>query len=145
MKKIILIAICYTLTFGNTFANEKAITDRQAAMKTIRESVKILFPMAKGRSEYDGFLATSLLEDMLEVAKPYKTFFPKGSELGWDTEAAPTIWSNRSEFDIAADQFVSDLEIAIEFAPEELKEFQPLFKKVTSNCGNCHETFRIKK
>ena len=43
-------------------------------MQQVRESVKVLFPISKGKSDYDDFLVISMLEQMLDAAKPYASY-----------------------------------------------------------------------
>ena len=113
-------------------------------MQQVRESVKVLFPMAKGKTEYDDFVAISMLEQMLTAAKPYASYFPEQPEVGVSSEAAETIWTDRSGFEKALVKFLTDIEAAVIAEPETLEDFKPLFANITSNCQSCHQVYRMK-
>ena len=36
-------------------------------MQQVREATKVLFPMAKGKSDYDDFVVISMLDQMLDA------------------------------------------------------------------------------
>ena len=97
-----------------------------------------------GKKEYDDFLVISMLEQMLEAAKPYATYFPDQPEKGVHSEAAETIWTDRPGFEKALANFLSDIEKTLNAEPETLDQFQPLFATVASNCKSCHQVYRMK-
>ena len=144
MKKIYLSLIVICIWIFPALSNEQSVKDRQNAMQQVRDVVKVLFPIAKGKAEYDDFLVISMLEQMLEAAKPYATYFPNQPELGVNSEAAETIWTDRSGFEKALTNFLSDIEKTLNAEPETLEQFQPLFATVASNCKNCHQVYRMK-
>ena len=113
-------------------------------MQQVRESVKVLFPIAKGKSDYDDFLVISMLEQMLDAAKPYASYFPNEQEVSPNTEAAETIWTDRSGFNNSVLKFVNDIEFALNAEPESLDDFKPMFSKITENCQSCHQVYRTK-
>ena len=144
MKKLYLALIVIGLGTFPAVSSEQNVKDRQNAMQQVREVVKVLFPMAKGKSEYDDFLVISMLEQMLEAAKPYATYFPNQPEVGVHSEAAETIWTDRPGFEKALAKFLSDIETTLDAEPESLEQFQPLFTEVASNCKSCHQVYRMK-
>ena len=125
-------------------AENENIKKRQNAMQQVRASVKVLFPIAKGKSDYDDFLVISMLEQMLDAAKPYASYFPKEQEVSPNTEAAETIWTDRSGFNNSVLKFVNDIEFALNAEPESLDDFKPMFSKITENCQSCHQVYRSK-
>tara|TARA_A100000164_G_C21567495_1_gene612423 strand:- start:254 stop:493 length:240 start_codon:yes stop_codon:yes gene_type:complete len=64
------------LLSSSIFASEN-IKKRQDAMQTLRNSMKILGPMAMGQKDFDSSLAKNTLKDFLIAITPYKTYFPK--------------------------------------------------------------------
>ena len=131
----------FSISFIN--AENENIKKRQNAMQQVRESVKVLFPIAKGKSEYDDFLVISMLEQMLDASKLFESYFPDEQEVA-DSEAAETIWIVRSGFSDSVNKFINDIEIALNAEPESLDDFKPLFAKITENCQSCHQVYRSK-
>tara|TARA_B100001057_G_scaffold153911_1_gene154108 strand:- start:330 stop:719 length:390 start_codon:yes stop_codon:yes gene_type:complete len=126
------------------FAAIDNVKKRQDAMQQVREATKVLFPMAKGKNEYDDFVVISMLEQMLDAAKPYADYFPIEQESVAHSEAAETIWTDRSGFNKSVKKFIDDIEFALNAEPESLDDFKPMFAKITSNCQSCHQIYRMK-
>tara|TARA_B100000927_G_scaffold18314_1_gene14120 strand:+ start:1190 stop:1624 length:435 start_codon:yes stop_codon:yes gene_type:complete len=144
MNKIVLIIFIYFFSLSFIYAEDDNIKKRQNAMQQVRESVKVLFPIVKGKSEYDDFLVISMLEQMLDATKPYASYFPNEQEVSPNTEAAETIWTDRSGFNNSVLKFVNDIEFALNAEPESLDDFKPMFSKITENCQSCHQVYRTK-
>ena len=144
MNKIVLIIFIYFFSLSFIYAEDDNIKKRQNAMQQVRESVKVLFPIVKGKSEYDDFLVISMLEQMLDATKPYASYFPNEQEVSSNTEAAETIWTDRSGFNNSVLKFVNDIEFALNAEPESLDDFKPMFSKITENCQSCHQVYRTK-
>ena len=85
-----------------------------------------------------------MLEQMLDAAKPYASYFPNEQEVSPNTEAAETIWTDRSGFNNSVLKFVNDIEFALNAEPESLDDFKPMFSKITENCQSCHQVNRSK-
>jgi len=144
MKAFFLSIFVILTSTLSLYSAEQDIKNRQNAMQQVRESVKVLFPMAKGKTEYDDFVVISMLEQMLAAAKPYASYFPEQPEVGVSSEAAETIWTDRSGFEKALAKFLTDIEVAVLAEPETLEDFKPLFADITSNCQSCHQVYRMK-
>ena len=144
MNKIVLIILIYILSLSFIYAEDDFIKKRQNAMQQVRESLKVLFPIAKGKSDYDDFLVISMLEQMLSASKPYASYFPDDQETSSQSEAAETIWTDRSGFNNSVMKFVGDIELALNAEPESLEEFKPMFSKIIKNCKSCHQVYRSK-
>ena len=144
MNKIVLTILIYILSLSFIYAEDDFIKKRQNAMQQVRESLKVLFPIAKGKSDYDDFLVISMLEQMLSASKPYASYFPDDQETSSQSEAAETIWTDRSGFNNSVMKFVGDIELALNAEPESLEEFKPMFSKIIKNCKNCHQVYRSK-
>jgi len=144
MKKISIFFLIYLLSVVFVFAAIDNVKKRQDAMQQVREATKVLFPMAKGKNEYDDFVVISMLEQMLDAAKPYADYFPIEQESVAHSEAAETIWTDRSGFNKSVKKFIDDIEFALNAEPESLDDFKPMFAKITSNCQSCHQIYRMK-
>ena len=136
--------LIYSFSFVFVYASNENVKNRQNAMQQVRESVKVLFPIAKGKNDYDDFMVISMLEQMLEAAKPYASYFPIEKEVLAHSEAAETIWSDRTGFNNSVNKFLDDIEFALNAEPESLDDFKPMFAKITTNCQSCHQVYRLK-
>ena len=110
------------------YASSDNVKNRQNAMQQVREAIKVLFPMAKGKTDYDDFVVISMLDQMLNAAKPYASYFPLEQESSAHSEAAETIWTDRSGFNNSVNKFIDDIEFALNAEPENLDDFKPMFK-----------------
>ena len=144
MKKISIFFLIYLLSVVFVFAAIDNVKKRQDAMQQVREATKVLFPMAKGKTDYDDFVVISMLDQMLNAAKPYASYFPVEQESVAHSEAAETIWTDRSGFNQSLKKFIDDIEFALDAEPENLDDFKPMFAKITNNCQSCHQVYRMK-
>ncbi|RPG57990.1 MAG: hypothetical protein CBD95_002525 [Flavobacteriales bacterium TMED235] len=144
MNKIVMFFLIYSFSFVFVYASNENVKNRQNAMQQVRESVKVLFPIAKGKNDYDDFVVISMLEQMLDAAKPYASYFPIEKEVLAHSEAAETIWSDRTGFNNSVKKFLDDIEYALNAEPESLDDFKPMFAKITTNCQSCHQVYRLK-
>ena len=82
---------------------------------------------------------------MIEMSGNYKRLidlFPENSKVGFGTEALPSIWENKDEFNLLmtkASNNMIELTSAIEGA-EDMKA--TLGKYMWSSCKSCHSKFR---
>ncbi|MDB4189097.1 cytochrome c [Candidatus Pelagibacter sp.] len=82
---------------------------------------------------------------MIEMSGNYKRLidlFPENSKVGFGTEALPSIWENKDEFNLLmtkASNNMIELTSAIEGA-EDIKA--TLGKYMWSSCKSCHSKFR---
>ena len=136
--------LIYAFSIVFVYASSDNVKNRQNAMQQVRESIKVLFPMAKGKTEYDDFVVISMLDQMLNAAKPYASYFPIEQESVAHSEAAETIWTDRSGFNQSVNKFIDDIEFALNAEPENLDDFKPMFAKITNNCQSCHQVYRMK-
>ena len=121
------------------------IAARQAMMKQNGRDTGAGAKMLKGEVPFDAASAAAIFKNMNDSAKKFGSLFPKGSETGGDTEAAPAIWTKPAEFKAAVMKFDADTKAAMTAKPATLDAFKAQFITVTGNCKSCHEGFRIKK
>jgi cytochrome c556 len=121
------------------------IAARQAIMKQNGRDTGAGAKMLKGEVPYDPASAMVIFKNMNDSVKKFGALFPKGSETGGDTEAAPAVWTKPAEFKAALMKFEADTKAAMAAKPATLDAFKAQFITVTGNCKSCHEGFRIKK
>lgn len=82
---------------------------------------------------------------MKEVSENYLellNLFPENTKEGHGTEALPSIWENKDEFN-ALMQKASDDMIELTKAINTVKDFQKIQKELMwNNCSSCHNRFR---
>jgi len=127
-----------------TVASADPIEDRQAIMKERGQIMRTLGPIAQGQQPFDAATVLDALQKMNENAQrtDIAALYPEGSDTG-DTEAAPAIWEDMAGFIEISDKFKADAAAAAEAAPQDLEAFRAVFAPMASNCGSCHERFRV--
>lgn len=143
MKSVLLALSALALVATSAFADP--IADRKAVMKERGGIVGgQLAPIMKGEKPYDAAAVMAALQALDANAKKWDeaALFPAGSETG-DTKASPKIWSDMAGFTAAGDKFEADVAAAIAANPQDLDAFKPLFGAIASNCGACHQAYRM--
>ena len=86
--------------------------------------------------------AKSLMIEMSENYKNLLEYFPENSKEGFKTEALPTIWENKDEFNNLMTKSSNDMiELAVVIkTTDNVKGV--LGKLMWANCKSCHSKFR---
>lgn len=129
-------------------AQQDLVKQNQDTMKANAKNLGAMIAMVKGEKPYDQAAVTAGLAQLEETAKKLPTMFPdsiKGMNPSDSKyEVSPKIWQDKAGFKAKIEEFAKVLN---EAAPkitnlDTLKANAPAIGKA---CGNCHETFRIKK
>jgi cytochrome c556 len=147
MKRTVLIVGALLLGAGAVMAQQDLVKENQDTMKANAKNLGAMVAMVKGEKPYDQAVVTAGLAQLEETAKKLPKMFPdsiKGMNPTGDYQVSPKIWEDKAGFQAKIDGFakivaeakskITDLETLKVNAPAIGKE-----------CGNCHETFRIKK
>ena len=82
---------------------------------------------------------------MLEMSENYKTlieYFPDNTKEGFKTEALPSIWENKKEFDNLMKKASDDM-IKLASLFEDADDVSAVLREMMwSNCKACHSRFR---
>ena len=82
---------------------------------------------------------------MLEMSENYKTlieYFPDNTKEGFKTEALPSIWENKKEFDNLMKKASDDM-IKLASLFEDTDDVSAVLREMMwSNCKACHSKFR---
>lgn len=143
MKKLLLAVAALAVIAGSAYADP--IADRRAIMKERGGIVGgQLAPIAKGEKPFDAAAVMTALQALDANAKKFdvEALFPAGSDQG-DTKASPKIWEDMAGFKAAADKYAADVAAAVAANPQDAAAFQPLFGAIASNCGACHQAYRL--
>ena len=144
MRKLVLAISALAIAGSAAFADP--IADRKALMKANGAAVGSLAPVVKGEKPFDAAEVLAALTKLKEDADKMDVdvLWPAGTETG-DTTSSPKIWEDRPAFQAAVDKFKADTAAAVAAAPADLEALKVQFGAVTSNCGACHQSFRVKK
>lgn len=145
MSRILAAALLIALTAPALAQGSDPIATRQSLMKQNGKDAKAGGEILKGVMPFDAAKAQAIFTEMNDVANKFGNYFPKGSETGGDTEAAPAIWTKPADFKAALAKFQKDTSAAVAAKPTTVAAFGQQFGAVTANCKSCHESFRVKK
>lgn len=144
MRKLILAISALALAGTAAFADP--VADRKALMKANGKAAGQLSAIAKGEQPFDAAAVLAALTTINENAQKIDVaaLFPAGTDKG-DTTASPKIWEDMAGFQAKVDKFKTDSAAATTAPPQDVEALKATLGAVGSNCGGCHETFRIKK
>ncbi len=125
------------------FAEHDPIHERHELMEDVGKAAKPIGMMFRGERDYDVEVVMASLATWKDVGERFGELFPEGTESGGDTEAAPTIWSDREGFNEALSKWRDATDTAIAARPETLEDAKPTVGAVFNTCKNCHDNYRI--
>jgi cytochrome c556 len=119
----------------------KAVNDRQDAMKQMGA---LMFGGVNKvvRGEEPPANATDPAAKLDQIAQSLPRLFPSGSgrEAVAATRARPEVWSNKAEFDAAAQRFAAETaKLAAAARTGDLDAIKAAFGPAAQACGGCHE------
>ena len=142
MKKLILILIFFSIFFIPSHSNqsvEEIIKGRKAMFSANYQNAKKISILLKSKRIDE---AKPLMEKISNNYKELLNYFPENTQEGFKTEALPSIWENKDEFN-ALMQKASDDMIELTKAINTVKDFQKIQKELMwNNCSSCHNRFR---
>ena len=145
MKKIKTIILFSILTLFLSFsvsANqtvEEIIKGRKAMFsENYQNGKKISILLKSGKKEE----AKPIMKKMSDNYKKLLDYFPENTKEGFKTEALPSIWENKDEFN-ALMQKASDDMLKLAKAIDTADDLRAIQKELMwSNCSACHNRFR---
>ena len=142
MKKLILILIFFSIFFIPSHSNqsvEEIIKGRKAMFSANYQNAKKISILLKSKRIDE---AKPLMEKISNNYKELLSYFPENTQEGFKTEALPSIWENKDEFN-ALMQKASDDMIELTKVINTVKDFQKIQKELMwNNCSSCHNRFR---
>ena len=142
MKKLILTLIFFSFFFIPSHSNqsvEEIIKGRKAMFSENYQNAKKISILLKSKRIEE---AKPLMEKISNNYKELLNYFPENTQEGFKTEALPSIWENKDEFN-ALMQKASDDMIELTKAINTVKDFQKIQKELMwNNCSSCHNRFR---
>ena len=141
--KIFFIILIFSLTFSApSYANqsvEEIIKGRKAMFSENYQNAKQISILLKQKKIEE---AKPLMKKISNNYKKLLEYFPDNTKEGFKTEALPSIWENKDEFN-ALMQKASDDMIQLAKAIDDAEDLRAIQKKLMwSNCSSCHNKFR---
>ena len=135
----ILVSITFSLPANSDLSVEQIIKGRKALFsKNYSTAKKVQTFASKGDFEK----AKSLMIEMSENYKNLLEYFPENSKEGFKTEALPTIWENKDEFNNLMTKSSNDMIKLTKIIENSDDVKGTLGKLMWANCKACHSKFR---
>ncbi len=143
LKYIFFISIFVTLSLpANSeldLSVEEIIKGRKALFSKNYSTAKKVQTFAS-KGEFDE--AKTLMIEMSENYKNLIKYFPENSKEGFKTEALPSIWENKEEFNALMTKSSNDMIQLTKIIETSDDVKSTLGKFIWSNCKACHSKFR---
>ena len=141
--KIFIITLIFSLSFFSlSYANqsvEEIIKGRKAMFSENYQNGKKISILLKQKKIEE---AKPLMKKISNNYKKLLDYFPDNTKKGFKTEALPSIWENKDEFN-ALMQKASDDMIKLANAVDSAEDLRAIQKELMwSNCSACHNRFR---
>ena len=143
MKKFKLLIISLTIVLGSTFvyaqSAEEIIKGRKAMFsENYQNGKKISILLKSGKKEE----AKPIMKKMSNNYKKLLDYFPENTKEGFKTEALPSIWENKDEFNALMQKASNDM-LKLAKAIDTADDLRAIQKELMwSNCSACHNRFR---
>ena len=125
--------------YANAMTVEEIIKGRKAMFSENYQNAKKISILLKSKRIEE---AKPLMKKISENYKKLLDYFPENTKEGFKTEALPSIWENKDEFN-ALMQKASDDMIKLAKAIETAEDLRSVQKELMwSNCTACHSKFR---
>ena len=125
--------------YANAMTVEEIIKGRKAMFSENYQNAKKISILLKSKRIEE---AKPLMKKISENYKKLLDYFPENTKEGFKTEALPSIWENKDEFN-ALMQKASDDMLKLAKAIDSADDLGAIQKKLMwSNCSACHNRFR---
>jgi cytochrome c556 len=143
LKTIALAIAVATIGLGAVSAADNPVEIREGLMKKIGGSMGALAGIAKGEKPYDEAVVKASLTTISESIKAFPDQFPAGSDAG--SEASPKIWENMDDFKAKAAKLGADADAQLAQLPADQAGVGAALGVIGKACGDCHQSYRVKK
>ena len=135
---IIIFSLCLPFT-ANAQTVEEIIKGRKAMFSENYQNAKKISILLKSKKIEE---AKPLMKKISGNYKKLLDYFPENTKEGFKTEALPTIWENKDEFNALMKKASDDM-IKLAKAIETAEDLRAAQKELMwSNCTACHSRFR---
>jgi cytochrome c556 len=142
----LLVVIIFLASSINIFAIEMSTEETIKARKAMfKQNYSYAKKMSAAIKKDDKETISDLAVKMSENYKKLIDYFPDDSKDGFKTEALPSIWEKKEEFNalmMKAANEANDFSMMVNnLMGDELKDLQK--KMIWSQCKSCHDKFRM--
>ena len=143
MEKFKLLIITFIFILGSTLVYaqsiEEIIKGRKAMFsENYQNGKKISILLKSGKKEE----AKPIMKKMSDNYKKLLDYFPENTKEGFKTEALPSIWENKDEFNALMQKASNDM-LKLAKAIDTADDLRAIQKELMwSNCSACHNRFR---
>jgi cytochrome c556 len=135
---IIIFSLCFPFT-ANAQTVEEIIKGRKAMFSENYQNAKKISILLKSKKIEE---AKPLMKKISDNYIKLLDYFPENTKEGFKTEALPTIWENKDEFNALIKKASDDM-IRLAKAIETAEDLRAAQKELMwSNCSACHSRFR---
>ncbi len=135
---IIIFSLCFPFT-ANAQTVEEIIKGRKAIFSENYQNAKKISILLKSKKIEE---AKPLMKKISDNYIKLLDYFPENTKEGFKTEALPTIWENKDEFNDLMKKASGDM-IELAKAIETAEDLRAAQKELMwSNCTACHSRFR---
>ena len=143
--KIFIISLIFSLCFSiSSYANqsvEEIIKGRKAMFSENYQNAKQISILLKQKKINE---AKPLMKKISNNYIKLLDYFPDNTQEGFKTEALPSIWENKDEFNALMQKASEDM-IKLAKAIDTAEDLRAAQKELMwSNCSACHNRFRAK-
>ena len=136
---ILFFFVSFSFTSQANQSVEEIIKGRKAMFSENYQNAKRISILLKSNKIEE---AKPLMKKISDNYKKLLDYFPENTKEGFKTEALPTIWENKDEFN-ALMQKASDDMIKLAKAIDTAEDLRAVQKQLMwSNCSSCHNKFR---
>ena len=141
LKYIFFIAALTSITLPaySELSVEEIIKGRKALFSKNYSTAKKVQALA---SKGDFVKASNLMKEMSENYLTLLEYFPDNTKEGFKTEALPSIWENKDEFNSLMKKSSTDMIELVKVIESSDDVRASLQKLMWSNCKACHSKFR---
>ena len=135
---IIIFSLCFPFT-ANAQTVEEIIKGRKAMFSENYQNAKKISILLKSKKIEE---AKPLIKKISDNYKKLLDYFPDNTKEGFKTEALPSIWENKDEFNALMEKASDDM-IKLAKAIDTAEDLRAAQKELMwSNCSACHSKFR---
>ena len=135
---IIIFSLCFPFT-ANAQTVEEIIKGRKAMFSENYQNAKKISILLKSKKIEE---AKPLMKKISDNYIKLLDYFPENTKEGFKTEALPTIWENKDEFNALMKKASDDM-IKLAKVIETAEDLRAAQKELMwSNCTACHSRFR---
>ena len=142
IKTVILLSILTLFLSSSVSANqtvEEIIKSRKAMFSENYQNGKKISILLKSNKIEE---AKPIMKKMSDNYKKLLDYFPENTKEGFKTEALPSIWENKDEFNALMQKASNDM-LKLAKAIDTADDLRAIQKELMwSNCSACHNRFR---